>query len=254
MKPGRPKPRVLDPEKKDSGPFFATYLPVFLDYLTVEKGLAKNSVGEPVLARVGVHRREHGAPDSERVPQDLRDRGHAVDGGRGVGDDAVRAREPVVIDAHHGDGVRRIRRLRRGERDDTPRSRQKVLRKLLVRPGPRSRFEERVHAELAPRRLAALRFRHERDLPAGDIDVALADRDLVGKTAEDRVEPQQVFERGGVGDLADGGDPDIVPGGEDPEKIAADAAEPPDANRQRHAREVISCQLSVVSFQRTRVP
>src|SRR5258708_17416514 len=44
MKPSRPKPRVLDPVKKDSGPFFATYLPVFLDYLTVEKGLAKNSL------------------------------------------------------------------------------------------------------------------------------------------------------------------------------------------------------------------
>lgn len=37
-------PRSTDPEKKESGPFFVTYLPIFLDYLAVEKGLAKNSL------------------------------------------------------------------------------------------------------------------------------------------------------------------------------------------------------------------
>jgi len=37
-------PRANDPEKKESGPFFLTWLPIFLDYLTVEKGLAKNSL------------------------------------------------------------------------------------------------------------------------------------------------------------------------------------------------------------------
>ncbi|HEX8618580.1 MAG TPA: site-specific tyrosine recombinase XerD [Thermoanaerobaculia bacterium] len=38
------KPRQNDPEKKPTGPFFITYLPIFLDYLSVEKGLAKNSL------------------------------------------------------------------------------------------------------------------------------------------------------------------------------------------------------------------
>lgn len=38
------KPRSIDPEKKEAGAFFVTYLPIFLDYLTVEKGLAKNSL------------------------------------------------------------------------------------------------------------------------------------------------------------------------------------------------------------------
>ena len=37
-------PRSIDAEKKDSGPFFVTYLPIFLDYLAIEKGLAKNSL------------------------------------------------------------------------------------------------------------------------------------------------------------------------------------------------------------------
>lgn len=38
------KPRQLDPETKDAGAFFVTYLPIFLDYLAVEKGLAANSL------------------------------------------------------------------------------------------------------------------------------------------------------------------------------------------------------------------
>jgi len=38
------KPRAIDPEKRDTGAFFVTYLPIFLDYLAVEKGLARNSL------------------------------------------------------------------------------------------------------------------------------------------------------------------------------------------------------------------
>ncbi|MEA2462787.1 MAG: integrase/recombinase XerD [Acidobacteriota bacterium] len=38
------KPRSTDPDKKPTGPYFVTYLPIFLDYLSVEKGLAKNSL------------------------------------------------------------------------------------------------------------------------------------------------------------------------------------------------------------------
>ncbi len=37
-------PRSIDPEKKETGAYFVTFLPIFLDYLTVEKGLAKNSI------------------------------------------------------------------------------------------------------------------------------------------------------------------------------------------------------------------
>ena len=38
------KPRAVDPEAPEKTPFFVTYLPIYLDYLTVEKGLAKNSL------------------------------------------------------------------------------------------------------------------------------------------------------------------------------------------------------------------
>jgi integrase/recombinase XerD len=44
MKQRRRSPRSIDPDTKDEGPFFVTYLPIYLDYLAVEKGLARNSL------------------------------------------------------------------------------------------------------------------------------------------------------------------------------------------------------------------
>src|SRR2546423_6942966 len=38
------KPRAIDPEALESGAYFLTWLPIFLDYLSVEKGLARNSL------------------------------------------------------------------------------------------------------------------------------------------------------------------------------------------------------------------
>jgi len=48
-------PRSIDPEKPEKSAFFLTYLPIFLDYLAVEKGLAKNS-----LASYGIDLRHFG--------------------------------------------------------------------------------------------------------------------------------------------------------------------------------------------------
>ncbi len=40
----RKHPRSIDPEKEERGAYFVTHLPIFLDYLEVEKGLARNSI------------------------------------------------------------------------------------------------------------------------------------------------------------------------------------------------------------------
>ncbi|HYM62992.1 MAG TPA: site-specific tyrosine recombinase XerD [Thermoanaerobaculia bacterium] len=37
-------PRHIDPEEPETGAYFVTYLPIFLDYLAIEKGLARNSL------------------------------------------------------------------------------------------------------------------------------------------------------------------------------------------------------------------
>jgi len=42
--PRKRTPRTTDPDKAETSAFFTTYLPVYLDYLTVEKGLAPNSL------------------------------------------------------------------------------------------------------------------------------------------------------------------------------------------------------------------
>ncbi len=56
------KPRAIDPEKKETGPYFVTYLPIFLDYLAVEKGLAKNSLSayQADLRHFGHHLNDQG--------------------------------------------------------------------------------------------------------------------------------------------------------------------------------------------------
>jgi integrase/recombinase XerD len=41
---GTLKPRSIDPDAPETGEFFVTLLPIYLDYLTVEKGLAPNSL------------------------------------------------------------------------------------------------------------------------------------------------------------------------------------------------------------------
>jgi integrase/recombinase XerD len=38
------RPRAVDPDKPEKSAYFVTWLPMFLDYLAVEKGLAKNSL------------------------------------------------------------------------------------------------------------------------------------------------------------------------------------------------------------------
>ena len=42
--PRERKPREIDPEIEETSQFLTTFLPTYVDYLTVEKGLAKNSV------------------------------------------------------------------------------------------------------------------------------------------------------------------------------------------------------------------
>jgi integrase/recombinase XerD len=62
------KPRQIDPEKKATGAYFVTYLPIYLDYLQVEKGLAKNTLASYAidLRHFGHHLKDN-AIDLERV-------------------------------------------------------------------------------------------------------------------------------------------------------------------------------------------
>ena len=68
------KPRSIDPDKKETAAFFLTYLPIFLDYLAVEKGLAKNS-----LASYGIDLRHFGHwLNDQKIDVDAVERIHIV--------------------------------------------------------------------------------------------------------------------------------------------------------------------------------
>ena len=98
---------------------------------------------------------------------------------------------------------------------------------------PRRRLEDRVDAEVSPRASARPSASEtQRDLAAGDVDVSLADRDLVREPAEHAC-------RSGAGTRGAAGsaisvtarDADVVARVEQPEEVAADAAEAADARR-----------------------
>lgn len=57
-------PRAIDPEAAEDTRFFTTWLPLFVDYLTVEKGLADASISSyrRDLRHLGHHLREEGVP------------------------------------------------------------------------------------------------------------------------------------------------------------------------------------------------
>lgn len=62
------KPRAIDPDKPETGAYFVTYLPIFLDYLAVEKGLAKNSLSSYAIdLRHFGHYLKDAALDVDRV-------------------------------------------------------------------------------------------------------------------------------------------------------------------------------------------
>lgn len=58
------RPRAIEDEAPEDTPFFKTWLPLYLDFLTVEKGLAKNSVVSyrRDLRHFGHHLRQHEIP------------------------------------------------------------------------------------------------------------------------------------------------------------------------------------------------
>ena len=180
-------------------------------------------VGQPLLVGVGVDGGEERPLDPERIVEDLEDGRRGMGGVRGVRDDPVLGPELLVVDPHHDGEVRRLGR-RRAE-DDALRPGLEVLLELGAGPEARGRLDHRVDPQVAPGDVARLLAGQHRDLPAGDVEMAVLEADLVREAAEDRVEAEQVGERRVVRDVADRLDPDVVALVEDAEDVAADPPE-----------------------------
>ena len=71
--------------------------------------------------------------------------------------------------------------------------------------------------------------------PGRDAQVAVVDRDFVGKPAENGVEAEEILQARRVGEIGDRADADVRAVVEDSKEVAADAAEPEEADPGDHA-------------------
>ena len=173
--------------------------------------------------------------------QDLGQRAEAVRGARGVGDDVLAAVVLVVVDADH-DGDVRVGG-RRGD-DDLLGAGVQVPLGLGGVGEDAGGLDDDVDAQIAPRKFGRTGLDLERlDLGVADDDGVVAfEADVVGQPAQDRVELQQVRQRGVVGQVVDRDDLDVGVVAErllrvqGPEEVASDSAEAVNAYPNGHCR------------------
>ncbi len=197
------------------------------------------AVLQVLILGVGVDRRHQALDDAELVVEHLGQRAEAVRGARRVGDDVLAAVVLVVVDADD-DGDVRVGG-RRGD-DDLLRARIQVPLGLGGVGEDARGLDDDVDAEIAPWQFGRTGLDLERlDLGvADDDDVVALEADVVGQSAEDGVELQQMRECRVVREVVDRDDLDVGVVAErllrvqGPEEVASDSAEAVDAYPNRH--------------------
>ena len=194
-------------------------------------------VVEVLVGRVGVDRGHQAVPDADRLVQDHRNRGEAVGGAGGVGDDVVALGVvDLVVDAQNEVGVRGLCALRGRREDHLAGAGLEVEGGVGTGAEAPGALDHDVDAELVPRQRGGLALRRGEDPVVVDLQVAVAVADRARKAAVDGVEGEQVRERGGVGHVVDGDDLEVgasFDGGA--QHAPSDAAEPIDGDACRHA-------------------
>ena len=117
------------------------------------------------------------------------------------------------------------------------------------------RLDHDVGAQVAPGQLARVALgEHLERLPAHR-DLVGGGLDLERQAAEDRVIFQQVSQGGVVGEVVGADQLDVRPGSENgPEEVAADAAEPVDANPDGHRFHLLDDEIAGRREYRVRRP
>ncbi len=197
------------------------------------------AVLQVLVLGVGVDGGHQALDDAELVVQHLGNRRKAVRRARGVGDDVLAAVVLVVVDAQHDGDVL----VGGGRGDDHLLGAGLQVAFGLGRVGEKAGgFDDDVDAQVAPRhRRRALLDLERLDLVVADDDGVLAfEADVVGQPAQDRVEFQQVRQRGVVGDVVDRDHLDVGAGAllllrqQGPVEVAPDSTEAVDAYSDRH--------------------
>ena len=192
-------------------------------------------VGEHLVVGIGVDRGHQTVLDPDPVVDRLRQRGEAVGGARGVGDDGVFGLERVVV--HPVDHRRVHVRAAGGGDDHLPRAAFQVLARLVLAREQPGALVHDVDPELAPRQLRRVPLGEDLDPIAVDHQRIAIDLDLAGEAAVGGVVAGEVGVGLGVAEIVDRDDPDLIGAPalvEGAKDVAADASETVDANLDRH--------------------
>ena len=189
-------------------------------------------VEDLLVVRVGVDRGHQAALDPEVVEQHLGDRGEAVRGAGGVGEDEMLRRvERLLVDAHDEGGVLP---LRRGGDDHALRARRDMLPGAVPVRVPAGGLDDDLDPQPAPRQIGGVLAREDLDLLAVHHDGVFLHLHGRLEAAVHGVVLQEVGQGLRVGDVVDGHDPErgiLVRGAEE---VAADPPEPVDADVDGH--------------------
>src|ERR1700688_3507108 len=109
-----------------------------------------------------------------------------------------------------------------------------MQRRLVARGEKSRRFDDHLHAELAPWQLAGIALREDRQLLAVEEDMAAFGFDFMLEDAVDRIVFEQMREGRRVGDIVDGDDFDFFLSQRRAEEHPADSAESVNPNLYRH--------------------
>jgi hypothetical protein len=179
----------------------------------------------------GVHGGHQAALDAPLVVQHLGQRGQAVGGARGVGDDGLAGVGLVVhaVDEHRGVV------LAGGRQDDLLRAGGEVLLGSFLGQEQARGLDHHVGADLAPLQLGGVLHRGQADLLAVDDQRVAVDRDLAVEAAVHRVVLEHVGQVVGLEQVVDADDLDVLEVADRcAEHHAADAAETVDADLDGH--------------------
>ena len=178
---------------------------------------------------VGMHRCHEAFVDADGVVEHLRDRRQTVGGARGGGDDFVVRRELVVIDAiDHGE----IDAVGGRRNDDALGAGSNVRGGLVLRGEDPRALQRNIDPEVLPRQRRRILDGGHLDQAVADADGVALDRHLARKAAVHGIEAQEMRIGLDRGEIVDADDLDIgAPRfGDGTQHVAADAAEPVDAD------------------------
>ena len=181
-------------------------------------------VRQPLGAGVGVHHGEVGPVDAAGAVKRRQERRGAMGRAGGVAHDPVLRAEPVVVHAVDDRDVRPL--ARRHAQDDAAGAGREMALDLRTRAIAPGRLHDVVHPQVGPAHGVGVLPREHRDLPPPGVQVAAPAGDQVREPPEDRVVAEKVDQGLRIGDVRDRADPDVVALVEQPEQVAADAAEP----------------------------